>query len=243
MEEIKTVETIEQNENVDKVLTSVSDEYLRKKKRNKIITFSSISLFVLALAIVIITLSCVKIDLKPFFIADPTNNAEVYIDNKLEFTTIDDASEQEFLEIYEDSFKTSILTAMFTGKLGDYEINEEKTSVKFYSDTTNGSGMSDTLKNNLGSNYVHLYYGTSQRLYSADGSLYYSNANTNEYQLSYNDVYFNISSENHEHELTFYFGAYCEDGQYISRPKAKIVSITIRANTYSLYKFVTGVEE
>lgn len=31
MEEIKTVETIEQNENVDKVLTSVSDEYLRKK--------------------------------------------------------------------------------------------------------------------------------------------------------------------------------------------------------------------
>ncbi len=215
-------------EKADNVLETVSDEYLRKKKRNNRIIFSVISFVVLALAIVIITLSCVRIDLKPYFISEPTS-IMVYINNSWRFTP-NDENYEEFYDIYDSSFNSSIMTALFTGKLGAYEIEEGPTQA-FYSNASERRGMSDTLKSLLGDNYVHLHYGQEQQLYNADRSIYYSNRNTNEYNLSYVDVYFNISSENVDHELTFYFGA------YYGSNTPKIVSITIRANTFALYDY------
>ena len=71
-------------EEVQQVLVSVSDEYLRKKKRKKIITLSSILSIVLILSIAIITLACVNINLKPFFIEPPSS-----------YTIVIDGSERE----------------------------------------------------------------------------------------------------------------------------------------------------
>lgn len=213
------------------VLRSVSDEYLAKKKRNKKIIYSIICGLIIAIAITIIVLASVKTNLKPFFIERP-NEIEVYIDGDMRFMPNDD-NRDEFYSIYDNSFKTSVLTAMFTGKLGGYEIVE--TSQYFYSTASSKTGMSSDLKTALGDNYVHLYYQQPQTMYSSNGKEYYSIRNTDEYLLSFQDVYFNISSENSEHELTFYFGTSSENYS-----NGRITKITIRANTYALYDYVVN---
>ena len=232
MEDVKDT-----SQNVDSVLDSVSDEYLKKRKRNKKITLSIISAVVFALVVVIIVLACVKVNLKPYFLSRPSN-IQVYTNNSLTYVTTDE-NYDDFYGVYEDSFCSTILTAMFTGNLGDYKIVEGATQA-FYSDSTNRQGISSTLQSYLGSNYVHLFYAQQQTLYNADGSVYYSNRNTNQYYFTYQDVYFNITDTNNESELTFYFGA-CyttEEGQSALSPK--IISITVRANSYAIYDYVTG---
>ena len=221
----------EQKETADSVLLSVSYEYLAKKKRKRKITFSIICGLIVALAVTIIVLAAVKTNLKPFFIERP-DNIEVYIDGDMHFTPNDD-NYDEFYDIYDNSFKTSILTAMFTGKLGGYDIVE--TNQYFYSSASSTTGMSSDLINALGENYVHLYYEQAQTMYSANGKEYYSIRNTDEYLLSFKDVYFNISAENADHELTFYFGTSSQNYS-----NGRITKITIRANTYALYDYVAN---
>ncbi len=219
------------SQNVDNVLNSVSDEYLKKKRRNKKIILSVISAVVLALVVVIIILACVKVNLKPHFLSRPTN-IQIYTNNSLTYVTTDD-NYDDFYSVYEDSFYSTVLTALFTGNLGDYKIVEGATQ-SFYSDAANRQGMSSALQNYLGSNYVHLFYAQEQTLYNADGSVYYSNRNTNQYSFSYQDVYFNLTDTNNESELTFYFGA------YYGSSTPKIISITVRANSYAIYDYVVG---
>ena len=227
MEEVKN--QTEQTQNVDNVLSSVSDQYLRKKKRNKTIIFSTISAVVLALVITIIVLASITINLKPYFITRPSTLV-VYTNSSLSFSPNDD-NEEEFYSIYENSFDTTILTALFTGRLGAYEIVEGRTG--FYSDATNKQGLNDTVRTSLGSNYIHLYYGQAQMLYNANGSAYTSRRDTSK-EFYYNDVYFNITNEDQEQDVTFYFGAYNGNSTPV------IVSITVKANTYAIYDYVTN---
>lgn len=232
MEDVKDT-----SQNVDNVLDSVSDEYLKKRKRNKKITLSIISAVVFALVVVIIVLACVRVNLKPYFLSRPSN-IQVYINNTLSYAPTDEAYD-DFYAVYEDSFYSTVLTAMFTGNLGDYKIVESGRQ-SFYSDATNRQGISSTLQSYLGSNYVHLFYAQEQTLYNADGSVYYSNRWSNRYYFTYQDVYFNLTDTNNESELTFYFGA-CyttESGQTSDTPK--IISITVRANSYAIYDYVVG---
>ena len=232
-------ENVNQNQNVDAVLSTVSDEYLRKKKRNKKITLSVILLFVLALSVVIITLSCVKTNLKPYFLSEPSN-IEVYIGGTRQYSTAPtDENYEQFYDIYQKSFNSNFLTALFTGKLGSYEVYESDSLESFYSSSSSKTGMSDTLKEYLGDNYVHLQYGQDQQLYNADGSVYYSNRWSDRYNMQYKDVYFNITDTDADHELTFYFGAYYK-GDSGKDDSPHIISITIRANTFQLYDYVTA---
>ena len=151
-ENIATQEVNTSNQNVDNLLQSVSDEYLAKKRKNRKIVYSIISGLILALAIVIITLSCITVNLKPSF----TEGGAVFTitingSNKMTFEDSDEQY-QEFNKLYTEAFTSTYLTALFSGKLEKYTINE--TSDNFYSDTLNNTGMSSTLSSALGSNYV-----------------------------------------------------------------------------------------
>lgn len=216
---------------VDKVLNSVSDEYLSKKKRKRQITYSSLLSIIFIIATIIIVMSSVRVDLKPQFIENPTSYS-IYI-NKDPKVRIDETDEdyEEFYEKYQNSFNVSYLTALFTGKLGAYKI--EETRDDFYLNESGKTGISTALSNALGENYVWLSYLNEQQMKSADGKVYYSVFNTNEYELKYEDVYFNISNKNEDAELTFYFGTTGAGLGYT------ITKITVRANTYSLYEFAT----
>lgn len=215
----------------ENVLNSVNDQIMKKKKRKRQIIFSIISAVVLALAITIITLSSIKIDLKPFFISQPSR-IEVTLNSQSVpwLYTEEDEEYAKINNLFNNSFKTNYMTALFSGEYGNYEVVE--TSDKFYSSYSDGvgSGMSSTLKSNLGSNYIHFYYATSQQVYNHDKTLYHSNRNTAEYTIEYVDVYFSLEA-NDDGNVTFYFGS-------TGALSNKIVKITVSANISALYNYV-----
>lgn len=220
MEETVKIET--QNENVDNVLKTVSDDVLKKKRKKNRIIFSVISAVVLAISIVIITLSCVKVDLKPFFIEEPSY-FEVTLNGKS--SALLDSQEEsydELYDLYENSFKISYLSALLIGETDGYKIEETSSSFS-------------NIKSELGDNYVNLHFGAEQKLYNSNGKIYYSIRDTRNYELSYVDVYFPLSTENGVDDLTFYF----ETTGYTTEPR--ITKITIKANTYKLYDFVSNL--
>ena len=231
MEEAKV---INQDENVDNVLNSVSDQYLAKRKRNRKITFSIISFIVLALATIIIVMSCVKVNIKPQFIDDATSYRVTI--NGSDKLLLEEGNEEfaEFDELFDETFSLNYLTALFSGKLGGYKINaSDETKDYFYSDTKNNKGMSTSLKNALGDSYVRVKFGEEKEVTYSNGKTYMSKYNTNS-KLVFDELYFNLSETNEEGSLTFYLGT----RGYLSG--TRITKITIEANTYALYEFANN---
>lgn len=227
-EEIEEVK--EESENFEKVLEEVSDEFLAKKKRKRTVTYSIISAIVLALATVIIVLSCIKVDLRPAFIGDALSY-RVTISGS-ERMTLDESNEEfeEFNETYLKSFRTRYLTALFTGRLGGYTITE--TASNFYTSTTSKT-PSSALRNELGQNYVRVLLSEEQQILNSNGKVYYSVFNSNK-TFTFDEMYFNLSTENSSQDLTLFLG-----GKREGTDSVRIIKINVRANTYNLYKMVT----
>lgn len=218
---------IVQDEQIDDVLQSVSDEFLKKKNRKRKITLAIISAVILAFSIVIITLSCVRVDLKPYFIEEPTQFS-INIDGKTLYYDSSDENYNEFYSEFLKTFEITYMSAIFTGCLQDYKIVE--TSSNFYKNNTVNSAISSDMSSLLGSNYVHLYYIAEQKLYNANGQVCTSKYNSSQ-ELKYVDIYFPLSTEDQIKDLTFYFGAYGD-----SQPR--ITKLTIKVNSYSLYNYL-----
>ncbi len=227
------------NQHVDNVLKSVSDEILAKKKRKRIISFSIITFLCFALVVTIVTMSVVRVNLKPYFIK-PSNEIEVTIDStKTTFEkSLNETNYNKVAKHIDDSFISTYLSALFAGDAGAYKI-EESTSEKFYltfsSTTGEGSGIHQNLSSKLGKNYVHFQYDSLQKLYSANGKEYTSVIVQGDQTIEYRDVYFTLSSEDAWTETTFYFGS-CTN-----RANA-LLSITVSANTYAVYQFVNSLQ-
>lgn len=227
-------QVINQDENVDNVLNSVSDQYLAKRKKRRKITFSIISFIVLALATIIIVMSSVKVNTKPAFIDDAVSY-RVTIDGKDKLLLEQEDEEfAEFDKLFDETFSLNYLTALFTGKLGGYEINaNDETTDNFYSDTKNNTGMSSALKSALGDSYVRVKFAEEKEVAYSNGKAYMSKYNTNS-KLVFNELYFNLSENNEDASLTFYLGT----RGYLSG--TRITKITIEANTYALYEFANN---
>lgn len=214
-------------------LKSVSDEILKKKKRKRKIALAIISFVVLALAVMIITLSLVQINLKPFFIETPARYSLVYEGRVMANYTDGSTDFDDFDSLLNNSFTQPILTGIFNGQLGNYEVLEER-GQSFYSDSESQSGMHSNLTDKVGSTYIQLHYGVEQRIYNKDGSVYYSPIYTNRYDLKYVDIYIPLS-ENTD-SVTIYFGTY---GDHVN--SAYISSITIDANISQVYDYVANL--
>lgn len=228
--EEKPKESYVEDENIEKVLESVSDEILAKKKRKRIITYSIISSIVFILATLIVVLSCVKIDLRPSFMGDALSYS-ITIDGK-NYMTLDESSEEydEFNQTYLKSFKTQYLTALFTGRLGGFTITE--TPSNFYASTSSKT-PSSTLKSELGKNYVRVLFSEEKQILNSNGKVYYSEYMSNK-TFTFDEMYFNLSTENSSQDLTLYLG-----GKREGTESVRIIKINVRANTYNLYKMVT----
>ena len=229
-------QVVAEEESVDDILQSVSDKILKKKKQRRKITLSIISALVLALAVVIITLACVQVNLKPEFMKPATSYSFTTKDNGTKLYDNNHEKYNEICDNYEDMFKLSYLTAIFTGSLGDYRI--EQTNDRFYSNNESMSGIYSSLESKLGENYLCISYdGNDQYIYNPDGSVcmskYYST-----YKLKYKHVYVALNSEDKIQDTVFYLGAY-EEGK-TEKVSPKIVKIIVKANTSKLYQFVVG---
>lgn len=224
-------ENVLNNENDS--LKAISDVYLAKKKRNRKIAFSIISLLTLALATVIIVLSCVRVNFKPAFIDNAVRYEITLKENSS--TVVYEESEEKFKQfdkIFEETFSLNYLTALFSGKLGGYEINSDnETTENFYSNTQENIGMSSALKSALGDNYVKVKFAEEKEVQYSNGKAYKSKYNSS-VSLVFDELYFNLNTTDAEDNLTFYMGT----RGYLSG--TKITKITIKANTYALYDYV-----
>ena len=234
-ENVNLEENTEKQESVDEVIENINEKYKKKRNKRNITIFSIISGLVLAISLVVILLSSLKVDLKPNCIENPTHISAV-IDGDTKNIYPDDENYSEFYNKYLSSFKTSYLTAIFTGSLGNYDI--EETSDNFYSQSSTGTGMSTALKNQLGSNYIHLYYANPQTLKTADGKDCYSKRDTTKYLLTFYDVYMPVKDKNQIDEITFYIGTYwhVKDTENYSNPR--LTKITVKGNSTALYNYI-----
>ena len=225
-------------EEVQQVLVSVSDEYLRKKRRKKIITLSSILSVVLILSIAIITLACVNVNLKPFFIEPPSSYTIVIDGSERATLTMTDDEYNNFTELFEKSMQVNALQALFTGRLGGYRINEGRPSTdSFYTSNTTKADLNSSLVSTLGSNYVRMRYSVEQNLFKSNGNYQYSSFDTTK-KLCYIDIVFSLSTENQDSDVTLYFGTYAQSSSQDA--SAYITTITITANTYALYDYIVN---
>lgn len=225
-------EQVKDNLAVNETLESVSDRILNKKKKKRKITLAIISAVVLIIAIAIITLASIKVDLKPYFIVEPSRYTVVFDGKTVGNYSQDDEGYQKLNKELKNSFVQPVLTAIFNGQLGGYNINEGSLGEKFYNDSQAQTGMSSALSSYVGSSYIQLHYGIEQTMFNDDKSVFYSSIYTNKYELKYVDIYIPIqeSSEN----VTIYFGTYGEHVQ-----SAYISSITIKVNTAQIYDYIS----
>lgn len=216
------------NENVDKVLEQVSDQVVKKRKFKRILISSILLSIVVVISAVIISLASIKFNLQPNFLkgADAYN---VYIgNNHKKYIDEDSSIYDEFMDLYNGEFETTILPAMFTGKLGAYSI-EESTTI-FYSNSTEKTGMSSALKSELGGNYIEFVFNEEQKVTDKDGSQYYSTRyKDGEYALKFKNCYLKLDSEKSD-TMTFYLGTY-------DSSKPTITKVIVQTSSNALYDY------
>ncbi|MBO5394421.1 MAG: hypothetical protein J6A28_00755 [Clostridia bacterium] len=215
------------NENIDKVLESVSDQVIRKKKFKRTLISSIILSAVVVIAAIFICLSTIKIDLHPQFLrgADAYN---VNISGKVSYIDEQSAKYQEFLDEYNEVFQTTILGGLFSGRSQGYSIEESNTV--FYSNSTNKTGMSSSLKSELGNNYIEFIFNDEQAVTNRDGSQYYSTYyKAGTYALRFEKCYLKLDSESSD-TMTFYLGTY-------DTARATITKVIVKADSSIIYNY------
>lgn len=198
---------------------------LRKKKTNRIVAFSLLGL-VLVIVVLIIVGACVPVNLKPYLIGSPDR---VTIYNQTSTYGEFDADQQkysQFMEEFDDVFEASFLVAMFSGRLGDYQITGQAENTL----------LSSVISNLQSGYYVEFKYDLPQTLTYNDGSAYNDIYNNNR-TLSFTSLYFAISQTDELVDLEIYVGVKYSDAENAS---TYAVKVTQKANTYSLYENISN---
>ena len=216
------------NENIDEVLSDVNDQVAKKRKFKKTLISSIILSVVVVICAVVISLASIKIDLRPNFLsgADAYN---VYINGTHKrYLDEDSVSYQEFIDTFNASVETTILPAMFSGRLGGYTIEESKTT--FYGNSASKTGMSSALKNELGNSYIEFVFNAEQKVTHKDGSQYYSTEyKDGYYALKFQHCYLKLDKEE-SNTMTFFLGTY-------DTSNATITKVVVKADSNVLYQY------
>lgn len=235
MKEEETDDIFEQIEKQNqKKERSLAEIYAEKKIKKRKVTLISILSVVFVLVVAILVMGCVKIDLRPDFFTKPSQ-VTIYGENSTAIVIADsDERYKDFEKIYNDMFSTSVLSALFTGRLGGYKIDE--TINKWYSNSSETT-LSSTISDALGSNYVRLHFDSPMKFYNANGSEYTSKYNQS-YSITFQDIYFAIDEVDVTDTFTFYFQVKGNSGK--SPERTTITSITLSANTSQLFEEFLG---
>ena len=194
-------------------------EQIAEKKRKKKIWISSVVISVVALlAVAIITLACVRVNLKPEVI---TNPSRIYFNTEKSIQyDADDKLYQDFMSEYQNTFEISTLSALFTGRLSGYRIEENQLK-SLPIQVTEGE-------------YVTFLYNEKTTLTRPNGKTYYSIYNSN-YSIDFTEVTFALSSEDKQSDITMYL-KYNWNLKGTGSGTDYYAEINLSANTYGLYQ-------
>ena len=200
---------------------SYAEQIAEKNKRKKII-ISSISLgLVFIIALTVILLATIKVDLRPSVIENPSaiyfnGNSSIQYDKS-------DEEYKEFMNKYNEAFRVSILTGLFSNNLKDYEIVETRDSSSQSLPTSVTSG-----------NYVtFLYKSGNVTLVKKDGKTYYSIYNSNN-SIDFYQVSFALSSEDSIKDMSMYL-------KYKTGVTERYVEVKLKGNTFNLNEYYESI--
>ena len=234
-------------EKVEEDLSNLSDDelyakiqtqkLLNRKKRNKIATLIGLC-FAFVLAVCLIVLAAVPVSLRPRCLDDGFASVAVYPGTTSSGVNFAEGSEgyNEFMKLYDKAFSQSYISAIFSGSLFSYEIEEKWDAVPTLASLTADNTWID-----------HLKYAENQVFTYQNGKTYNSNYYTNRWpsnELTFTDVYFEISKENGLQETTVYviinnypvFTTNEDTGELeMTSTKSNLIKVFVKANTNVLY--------
>ena len=201
--------------------TNYEDSIKARKKRNTRIVSIVVLSVVFAIAIFILISSLAMVDLNPKFVTNP-DVIKVYDANTSTATghlTSEDKEYKEFMSYYDEMFSSSFLSAMFSGRLGGYEIS------------TINSCKDGNLYKEFDDKYVKFQYDEKQMLTYSNGKEYQMNAPTKK-TLEFKELYFEINENNVANNFTIYVVDYDSSEKTTNTYFAKV---TLLANTSEIY--------
>ncbi len=207
------------------VLIADESEIIKRKKIKKISALCLMSIAFILVVLIVIA-ACINVNLKPNFVASPDR---IIIYNKTstygEFTSgsavSDDSRYDEFLDLFNESFTTSYLVALFSGRLGGYYIDKSsEVSLKY----------SDVMTELQEGYYAEFKYTTPQTLTYSNGDIYYSSYASNT-PVEYNSLYFALSENDGVKDVNI-FVAY----KTASSTSSYIIQINNKGNTNLIYQ-------
>ena len=227
----------------DELYAKIQTQKLLKKKQNKKIATIVGMGFAFVLAVVIIILAAVPVSLKPRCMVDGFDSVTLYPGNS-NGASYSEGSEgyNEFMKVYDKAFSQPYISAIFSGSLFSYNIEETLDSPS----TVIGAGGS-LIQNNT--YYVRLRYSQEQVLTYQSGKVFESKfygGKDNEYwsgkysggKLYFNDVYFEVNNTNGIQETNVYVVAHTPKEVNANNEivtEDYVVKITVKANTYAIY--------
>ena len=213
-----------------------TEKLLKKKKTKKIYTLVGVC-FAFVVAIIFIILGAVPVSLMPKCIS--TNFEQVTLfsgstSTSMAFEKGEDGY-KEFQKVLKKAFSQTYLSALFSGNLTRY-IDIDET----YTDETSAIGTNGTLISSE-TYYVYLQYTNPQVLTQQNGKVYESIRSHSNWdgKLTFDRAYIVVSTEEGLQEAKIYLPVkYPEfdDDEYVGESKSKKVSITVKANTNTIYK-------
>lgn len=227
----------------DELYAKIQTQKLLKKKQNKKIATIVGMGFAFVLAVVIIILAAVPVSLKPRCMVDGFDSVALYPGNSNGVSYSEGEDEyNEFMKVYDKAFSQPYISAIFSGSLFSYNIEETSDLPS----TVIGAGGS-LIQNNT--YYVRLRYSQEQVLTYQSGkvfeSKFYSGKDdelwSGKYsggKLYFTDVYFEVNQTSGIQETNVYIVAIYPDKVNDNDKivtKEYIVKITVKANTYAIY--------
>jgi len=213
----------------DEIYTKMETErLLRRKKKTRIATLISLC-FVFVLSVCVIVFSTVPVGLYPKCVAKDYEMISFYPGTTSSRFAFEDGSKgaKEFDELLDKSFSEVYLTAIFSGKLGEYEIEEK------YATNFEDAVSQDFVSSNK--YYVAFEYAQDKVVLNKNGKKYVSKVSAKDDfdgTLKYKTAYLHVSDKDGFVDTAIYLSI----NNYPDATKNKTVKITVRANTYQIYK-------
>lgn len=211
----------------DEVYAKLQTEKLVKSKnKRKIATIIGL-VFAFALAVVIIVLAVVPVSLKPKCISADFNSVQFYENGSIKGAILKAQPEQKneydmFVKTFNSSFAQPYISAIFSGALSDYTVDEEI-----------NKDFSSAKNDLMSSKCILISYENPKILTNQNGSQYVTVYNISKEPLTFDKMYIVVNEEEGFKDTKIYLNV---DYTSTKEKDNALVVITLRANTYKIFE-------
>lgn len=203
-------------------------EQIADKKRFQRKLYSSIAFgFVFAVVLIIVVLACVPVNLAPVSIERPS---DIYFNGNSNASYAQDTTVyKDVMERYEDAFNTNYLTAIFSGRLGGYTVQQNDENDKWF------TALPSIITSG---NYITFSYWKNEEpvLKDANGNDVIPEWDSSS-SILVKEVIFPLSSQNKTDVMDVYFKYEKKKNSSATTMSTYYVKISIKANTFALNEY------